>query len=86
MSKTLFNAVPTYSVLTGGVFSAVLTFALLAGGTAAVGHEFFASQRAPAEPMPTASVTLPMVVVTGHRLTPTELAAETAVAAPTRIQ
>ena len=81
------------------IFSAVLTFSVLAAGTTAVGSEWVAPRqvaaRAAATSLPPVtvigkrvaaadSVTLPMVLVTGHRARDTEVAIDdTAAAAPT---
>jgi hypothetical protein len=73
------------------LFSAVLTFSLLAGGTVAFGSEFVQPGAATARGIATLpavsvigkrvasgdTVTLPTVVVTGRKCTPTELAADT---------
>jgi hypothetical protein len=70
------------------IFSAVLTFSVLAAGTTAVGSEWVAPRQVPAVaalPAVTVigkriaaadSVTLPMVVVTGHRDSATEVAVD----------
>jgi hypothetical protein len=70
------------------IFSAVLTFSVLAAGTTAVGSEWVAPRQVAAVaalPAVTVigkriaaadSVTLPMVVVTGHRHGDTEVAVD----------
>ena len=74
------------------LFSAVLTFSVLAGGTIAVGSEMLAPSHAAARPTAVATlppvtvigkrvaaidaVTLPMVMVTGRRHAPTEVAVD----------
>ena len=79
------------------LFSAILTLGVLAGGTVAFGSELVRPHSPVAKQvasMPTvsvigkriaASVTLPTVVVSGRRCTPTELAAETN-GVPQRVQ
>jgi hypothetical protein len=59
--------------MTDNILSIALTFVLLIGGTAAIGSELIGSRSAPA-PIAKADVTLPTVVVTGHREAPTRVA------------
>ena len=81
------------------IFSAVLSFSVLAAGTTAVGSEWVAPRQVAASAAVTSlppvtvigkriaaadSVTLPMVVVTGHRVRDTEVAIDdSAAASPT---
>ena len=65
------------------IFSATLAFTILAGGTAAIGSELVTG---PAKAPVIASVTLPMVVVTGKRLQPTVVASAGSVAQPTQVR
>ena len=60
--------------MTDNILSIALIFALLAGGTAAIGSELMGSRSTPAADA-TAVVTLPTVVVTGHRTAPALVAA-----------
>ena len=65
------------------IFSPILAFTILAGGTAAIGLELFP---APASAPVVASVTLPMVVVTGKRLQPSVVASASTVAGLVQIR
>lgn len=72
--------------MTKDILSIALTFTLLAGGTAAIGSEFFASQRQVAGQDAVATVTLPTIVVTGKRPAPTVVASANGSVESTRAQ
>jgi len=83
--------------MSDNILSAVLTFSLMAAGTAAVGTEMFNGHHAAAPTRSVTpvtvighratavadAVTLPMVMVIGHREVRTEVAVDTHDAAPT---
>ena len=78
MSDNTYATLPTLGLLSGGFLSAVLAFGMLAAGTAAVTGELFAKAppRTGQARLGTAVVTLPEVVVTGRRPTPTRVAVD----------
>lgn len=74
--------------MTDNILSIALVFSILAGGTAAIGSELMGSPgRAPAAAMSAAArVTLPTIVVTGRRQTPTVIAADSVAAGAAHVQ
>lgn len=81
----MFSREPT---MTDNILSIALVFSILVGGTAAIGSELVGSQdRVPAQTTAAAAmVTLPTIVVTGRRLAPTVVAADSVAAETQRVQ
>lgn len=72
--------------MTDNILSIALVFSILAGGTAAIGSEVFGSPGRAPVPAAAATITLPMIVVTGRRQTTTVVAADRGVDVSQRLQ
>ncbi len=66
------------------ILSAALTFTVLFGGTAAIVSDLVAAPRSSAPAV--ASVAMPMVVVTGKRAAPVQLAEQSVANEPTQVR